>query len=257
MPAADDPRSLAALLDRVDRTDVRAAILPVDWEAEKRRMRAGGIPFPLYRHQRGPVTFATSVYGAENLILLLLEDPGLAARFRDTILRVMLEIGRVLDEEAGYAPGEAPRGFEFADDNSALLNPGLYEWFGAPVLRAVFARYSPDPGDMRYQHSDSAMGHLLPILRDLGLNRVNFGPTVSVNAIRRYLPRALIEGVLAPYTYMRNDEEGLVLEFLRDFEQARESRGLVFATAGSVNNGTRLTSMRLAMAAVQRYGRYG
>ena len=47
-----------------------------------------------------------------------------------------------------------------------------------------------------------------------------------------------------------------MLEFLRDFEMAREHRGLWFATAGSINNGTRLTSMRLAMAAVQRYGRY-
>ena len=38
-------------------------------------------------------------------------------------------------------------------------------------------------------------------------------------------------------------------------ETGRE-RGLVWATAGSINNGTRLTSMRLAMAAIQRYGRY-
>jgi len=37
---------------------------------------------------------------------------------------------------------------------------------------------------------------------------------------------------------------------------ARESRGLVFTTAGSVNNGSRLTGMRLIMAAVQRFGRY-
>ena len=31
---------------------------------------------------------------------------------------------------------------------------------------------------------------------------------------------------------------------------------LVFATAGSINNGSRLTGMRLIMAAIQRYGRY-
>ena len=45
-------------------------------------------------------------------------------------------------------------------------------------------------------------------------------------------------------------------ECLRDFEMAREHRGLVLATAGSINNGTRLTGMRLIMAAIQRYGRY-
>lgn len=36
-----------------------------------------------------------------------------------------------------------------------------------------------------------------------------------------------------------------------------DARGLNFATAGSVNNGSRLTGMRLLMAAVQRHGRYG
>jgi hypothetical protein len=48
----------------------------------------------------------------------------------------------------------------------------------------------------------------------------------------------------------------LVAEFLRDFEQARPHRGLRFSTAGSVNNGSRLTGMRLLMAAIQRHGRY-
>ena len=48
----------------------------------------------------------------------------------------------------------------------------------------------------------------------------------------------------------------MVAEFLRDMEQAREKRGLVFTTAGSINNGSRLSSMRLLMAAIQRYGQY-
>ena len=33
-------------------------------------------------------------------------------------------------------------------------------------------------------------------------------------------------------------------------------RGLQFGTAGSINNGSRLTGMRLIMSAIQRYGRY-
>jgi hypothetical protein len=47
-----------------------------------------------------------------------------------------------------------------------------------------------------------------------------------------------------------------VAEFLRDFEQAKVKRGLRFAAAGSINNGSRLTGMRLLMAAIQRYGQY-
>lgn len=256
MPSAETPRELEALLDRVEACDIRSFILPDNWEEEKARLTALGVKPGLYRGQRGPVTFATSVYGTENLIFLIIENPELAARFSHVILNTMLEIGRVLDEEAGYTPETAPHGFAFFDDNCTLMTPDTYQLFGYPVLKGIFERYCPDPHDRRYQHSDSAMGHLLPQLGELGVNVTNFGPTVMVDEIRQHLPNAVIHGELAPFTYSRNEHENIVLEFLRDFEMAREKRGLQFGTAGSINNGTRLTSMRLAMAAIQRYGRY-
>jgi uroporphyrinogen decarboxylase len=249
---------LSALLDRVDRRleDLRSFLLPPEWDEAKRALMARGIKPRLYRDQRGPVTFATSIYGTEDLLFLLMLNRGLAARFRDTITRAMLQLHRVLNEEAGYTEEDFPRGFSLRDDNCCLLNPELYEFFGYPILKALFERCSPGPRDWRYQHSDSDMGHLLPILSRLNFSQVNFGPTVSVADIRRHMPRTVIQGQLAPFTFSRNDEENIVLEFLRDFEMTRKSRGLYFATAGSINNGSRLTGMRLIMAAIQRYGRY-
>ena len=256
MQVAHDADELKALLDRVERRDVRGTILPADWDAQKARLTALGVRPPLYRSQRGPVTFAASVYGPENLIFLILDDPALAERFRDAILRAMLEIARVLDEEAGYSPETAPHGFSFADDNCMLLTPEMYELFGYPILKAVFDRYSPKPGDRRSQHSDSPMGHILPVLGRLGLTGTNFGPTVTVSEIRRHCPRAVIAGQLAPFTFSRNEAGKIVAEFLRDCAQAREKRGLLFSTAGSINNGSRLTGMRLIMSAIQHFGRY-
>jgi len=250
---------LTALLSRVEdrlARGLRGFLLPENWDEEKARLTALGVQPPLYRGQRGPVTFATSVYGVENFIFLLHDKPDLAVRFRDAILAAMLEIGRVLDEEAGYTPATAPRGFGFCDDNCVLLTPPMYELFGYPILKGIFERYSPDPGDSRFQHSDSAMSHLLPLLGRVGLTGTNFGPTVTVSEIREHLPRAVIYGQLAPFTFSRNDEGRIVAEFLRDFAQAREKRGLVFATAGSINNGSRLTGMRLIMSAIQHFGRY-
>ncbi|MCZ7646132.1 MAG: hypothetical protein M5U26_12730 [Planctomycetota bacterium] len=255
---AKNEAELEALLDRVMARDIRSFILPTNWAEEKARLLALGMKPPLYRGQRGPVTFATSIYGAEELIFLCLDNPDLAARLRDAILHVMLGIARVLDEEAGYAAGQAPRGFSFLDDNCCLLNPKLYEFFGYPILKGIFERYAPNPGDRRYQHSDSPMAHLLPYFGPMGLNLsgVNFGPTLSVSEIRAHCPRAVIQGQLAPFTFSRNREEAIVLECLRDIEQARASRGLVLTTAGSINNGSRLTGMRLIMATIQRFGRY-
>ena len=258
MQSAHGEAELQGLLDRVERRleNLRAFLLPENWDQEKARLLGRGAKVPRYTWQRGPVTFATSIYGGEDFLFLVMDQPDLAVRFRDLMLKAMLRMGRILDQEAGFTPETAPRGFGFADDNCCLMTPAMYELFAYPIIKGIFDTYSPNPGDSRYQHSDSAMGHLLPILGRLGFTGVNFGPTVMVDEIRRHLPRAVIDGQLAPFTFSRNEEERMILEFLRDFEMAREKRGLRFATAGSINNGSRLTSMRLLMSAIQHFGRY-
>lgn len=256
--SAETPEQLSSLLDRVEKRleNLRDFLLPDDWDSEKSRLVASGERVPLYRSQRGPCTFACSIYGAENLLLLYYDDEALFRRFSDVLCRAILTRARVFDEESGFTPETAPRGWGWADDNSCLFTPDMYEAFAMPIHRAVFGYYSPDAKDRRYQHSDSAMGHLLPLIGELNMTGANFGPTISAADIRRYCPNAVIYGQLAPFTYSRNETANIVAEFLRDFDLTRETRGLNFATAGSVNNGTLLTSMRLVMAAIQRYGRF-
>ncbi len=254
--SANTEDELKALLDRVEKCDIRKFILPEGWDEKKARLLPRGVKPEIYRGQRGPCTFATSIFGTENMLFLVLDNPDLAIRFRDAILKTMLEIGRVLDEEAGYTPETAPHGFGFADDNCCLFTPEMYELFGYPILKGMFDRYSPNPEDRRWQHSDSAMAHLLPFFEKLNMTGVNFGHTLTVSEIRRFCPNAIIEGQLAPFTFSRNEEVRMVCELLRDFEQAKEKRGILFSTSGSINNGSRLTGMRLLMAASQRWCRY-
>jgi uroporphyrinogen decarboxylase len=256
--SASNPDELSALLDRVERVleNLREFILPADWTEQRSRAIAAGKTLPLYRHQRGPVTFATSIYGVENLIFLILDNPDLARRFSGLICRAILERARVMDEEAGYSDSQAPRGWSWADDNCALLTPPMYELFAYPILERVFARYAPGPADRRFQHSDSNMEHLLPVLGRLGFTEVNFGPTLPISAIRKHLPRAVIQGQLAPLVFSRNEEVNIVAETLRDFEMSREKRGVVFSTAGSINAGSRLSGLRLIMAAIEEYCAY-
>lgn len=258
MQSAHSEEELKAILDRVDQRleNLREFLLPPEWDKQKARLLAAGVKPPLYRWQRGPITFATSVYGPEDFILLVLDNPELAKRFRDTILKSMLAIGRLLDAEAGLSQEQAQGSFGFADDNCCLMTADMYDFFGYPILKGMFDHYCPKPEHWRYQHSDSAMGHLLPILARLDFSGVNFGPTVTCEEIRRHMPRTRIDGQLAPFTLSRNEEENIVLEFLRDHEMTRESRGLNFATAGSINNGSRLTGMRLVMSAIQHFGRF-
>ena len=255
----ETPQELEVMLDTVDRLDLESFLLPDNWEAEKKRIfeRYGRKP-DLVRHVRGPVTLATSIMGVENLIFLYYDEPDLFARFSRTIQKVILDIGRIMDREAGYTPDTAPAGFSFADDDCNLLTPDMYEMFGYPVLKTVFDHYSPNPDDERYQHSDSDMGHLLPILSRVNLTGCNFGPTVLVDDIRKHMPRTRIDGCLAPFTFMNNDEQKIIEEVKRDCRMIKQTgtRGLNEATAGSINNGSSLESMRLVMAVIQQYGRY-
>jgi uroporphyrinogen decarboxylase len=246
---------LETLLDQVERMDLRAFMLPENWEKEKRRVHeCYGIRPALMRHIRGPVTLACSIMGTEQFLFLIIDEPDLARRFSHVITKVTLEMAAIMDEEAGTDAVQQP-GFSFADDNCCLLSPPMYELFGYPVLKEVFARYSPGPEDKRYQHSDSAMGHLLPLLGSLQLNGVNFGPTVLIPEIRKHLPRARIDGCLSPMTFMRNDREGILREVQRDLKDALVHNGVNISTAGSINNGSSLESMRLVMQIIQNYGR--
>lgn len=251
------PGELEHILDRVEKLELREFMLPPNWETEKKRIyeKYGAKP-KLLRHVRGPVTLACSIYGVENLIFLILDEPDLAKRFSNVISDVIVKMASIMDEEAGYSPDNRPPGFSFADDECCMLTPEMYEFFGYPILKRVFDIWSPNPEDKRYQHSDSAMGHLLPILGRLNLTGCNFGPTVLFDEIRKYMPHTRIDGCLAPFTFMSNDEQAIIKEVKRDCEMAKGTRGLNLKTAGSINNGSLLTSMRAVMYAIQNYGRY-
>ncbi len=250
-----DEESLAKLLDRVETMDYRAFLLPANWESEKKRIyETYGIKPSPVRYIRGPVTLATSIYGVEPLTYLMIDEPELAERFSRAIGHAALSIAQVMDEEAGVTAHSLP-GYSFNDDNCCLLSPTMYEAFGYPVLKKLFDHYSPNENDSRYQHSDSAMAHLLPILGRLDLTGVNFGPTVLVPEIRKYLPHARIDGCISPMTFMRNETEQLIAETKRDCADGLVHGGVNIFTAGSINNGSLLTSMRLVMGVIQNYGR--
>lgn len=246
-------------LDKIDKMNFEEFVLPVNWESEKRRIfETYGLKPSVQHHVRGPVTLATSILGPENFIYMFYDEPDLVKRLSETIEKILFKYIEVFDREAGLISGVTAKGFSFADDDCALMTPEMYEFFAFPILQKVFDKVSPNPGDSRFQHSDSDMAHLLPLLGKLNLTGCNFGPTLTVREIREHLPQARIDGQLAPFTFMRNNQETIIAEVKRDCEMAKENdlRGLNIYTAGSINNGSSLESMRAVMYAIQQYGQY-
>lgn len=252
VPATDDPEEFAAILDKAEETDMRDWALPDAYREEWERRKAEGRVLPkLGSGSRGPATIITSVLSAEDAFFWMLDEPELMRRFTRILGRKMVEFNRFLREFSDN-PRES---WWITDDNSALFNPDLYEEFCYPVLEEVLEALAP--GDSpRYQHSDSAMEHIIPFQARLGMTAVNYGPEIDLASIRAQMPDAIIEGHTPPFLLRNGTPEEIRERIRSDFAKAGQGGGLIVATAGSLAAGTGLGRMRWYMQCVQDDCRY-
>jgi uroporphyrinogen decarboxylase len=251
-PVTEDPDEFAEVLDEAERVDLRTWSLPEPYLEEWERRKADGKPLPkLGTGSRGPATIMTSVIEPTTLLLWLYDYPDLIARFRDILADKMVEFNRILREFSG---NDEP-GWWITDDNSALFSPKLYREYCFPVLQKVMDALAP--GDARrYQHSDSAMGHLLDQQYELGIRYVNYGPEVDVGLIRENMPGAHIFGHTPPLLLRNGSPEEIRQRVIDDFRKAGATGGLTVTTAGSLASGTGVGRVRWFMQVVQRECRY-
>ncbi len=247
VPGIETPEALADLLDELE---------TVSDEGLRRRMEIDGPSSSgggeTQAWSRGPATIATSVLGTMEALYLVVDEPELMDRFFRVLAKVVVRYHRL----SAKASGKTVRGVGILDDNCALFSPELYERFCLPVWRTIADELAPNPDDMRYQHSDSAMEHLLPLLAELNLSGCNFGPTVPVQAIRAAMPRTEIQGQVAPFTLRNGTAQDVEAEVRRDWEAVGADGGLLITTAGSIAAGTSLPAIRAWMECVDRICRY-
>jgi uroporphyrinogen decarboxylase len=200
---------------------------------------------------RGPATIMTSVLKPETVFYWIVDYPDLMRRFRDILTDKMIELNQVLRD---FSHNNSP-GWWITDDNSALFNRQYYREYCVPVLDRVLSVMAS--GDARrYQHSDSAMGHLLDMQYALGIREVNYGPEVDAGLIRREMPDAFILGQMPPLLLRNGSPERIRDRVRDDFEKAGLTGGLTCTTAGSLAAGTGVGRMRWMMLSVQERCRY-
>jgi uroporphyrinogen decarboxylase len=193
----------------------------------------------------------TSVLPPEVALLWLYDEPELMRRFRDLLGDKMIELARVLRAFSGHSQP----GWWITDDNCALFSPKLYREFCLPVLERVLDALAPPPST-RYQHSDSAMAHLIDMQYAVGIRAVNYGPEIDVALIRHRMPEALILGHVPPFLLRNGSPEAIEQRAVDDFHKAGATGRLEVTTAGSLASGTGVGRMRWLMHAVQRHTRY-
>jgi uroporphyrinogen decarboxylase len=254
-PGVHNVEELRAKLDELERLDdakLRDLIFSTGGVVEKAAPNPDGTPPVLRGFSRGPATIATSVIGTTEMLYWLMDYPEDMSRFFAVLADIIIRYHRIL----GAAAGVTYRGMAVNDDNCALFSPGLYEEFCYPAMRRIFDTLAPDPADDRFQHSDSDMEHLLPILARMNFKAVNLGPNTSVKTIRQFLPHTEIQGEVAPFTLRNKPAEAVIAEVRRDFDGAGADGGLLVTTAGSIAAGTKLEAIRTFMWAVHTYCRY-
>jgi len=250
--ATNDPDEFARILDRAEATDMAQWALPEEFLREWEERQSAGKPLPpLGTGSRGPATIMTSVLHPETVFYWIYDHPDLMRRLRDILARKMVALNQVLRAFSG----NTEPGWWITDDNSALFNPRLYREYCFPVLEQVLAAMAP-PGTRRYQHSDSAMGHLLDQQRQLGINSVNYGPEVDAALIRQKMPEAIINGQTPPLLLRNGSPEQIKERVIADFQKAGATGGLIVTTAGSLAAGTGVGRMRWYMKLVQDHCRY-
>jgi len=248
----EDVAAFARILDKAEATDMRAWALPEPYLAEWDARKAAGKPLPkLGTGSRGPATIMTSILKTETVFYWIYDHPDLMRRFRDILAEKMVEFNTVLREFSG----NTEPGWWITDDNSAFFNKKLYREYCFPVLERVLNAMAPPPA-RRYQHSDSAMGHLLEMQYELGIRAVNYGPTVDAGLIREKMPDAYIFGQLPPLLLRNGSPEEIRQHVISDFKKAGATGGLEIATAGSTAAGTGVGRMRWLMQVVQEKCRY-
>jgi uroporphyrinogen decarboxylase len=251
-PATHDVDEFARILDRAEATDIAHWTLPEEFLREWEERRAGGHSLPLLgTGSRGPATIMTSVLHPETALLWIYDHPQLMQHFRDILVCKMVELNQVLRAFSG----NIQPGWWITDDNSALFNRKFYREYCFPVLDQVLNVMAPQVS-RRYQHSDSAMGHLLDYQRELGINSVNYGPTVDAALIRGKMPDAVINGHMPPLLLRNGSPDEIRARLVSDFRKAGATGGLIVTTAGSLAAGTGVGRIRWFMQLVQEHCRY-
>lgn len=246
---------LKKLIHSAENWDAKRQGIPDEWKQEKDKLWRNHRKKLLFAHMtNGPATIACNILGTNNTCMFMMDEPDLMDAFFAVMADKYMEFYDVaMLEDIGIVE---KNGLSVNDDNCYIFPPKQYERFCAPFLQKLFDKYAPKPQHLRRQHSDSAMGHLMGILNDLGVNEVNFGPDIHPLTIRKAMPKAIIHGQVPPFVLRNGSKEELEEYVKRDFAAIGGDGGLVVSLAGVVPESTPMQQIRNLMCAVHEYTRY-
>lgn len=251
----EDPEDIPELVSKMKNIDILGAgLVPTYLRWRDQLYRDYGIELTYGDAIKGCATTLAQMCGVTNFCTWILTDPDEIRMLIDCWLETTIRYVDTMRAETGYQSGPVKK-FSFMSDVAGLLSAPLYETFIQESERTLYQRYAGAPGDKRYYHADYHLMHILPLLRDIGVNEVNIDPYVDCKTILDVIPDALIWGQIPPtkvLLYGTPDEIRACVK--RDVEQAGKTKQLVIGPAGSINPGTSFENLRAMCEAAEEYG---
>lgn len=247
-PAFESPADIKKLVAKMDehRDLKELGLVPKLLEWREKIKKKTGKNVPIGVSIKGSATLAAQIAGMTECMMYLAMNEGEMLELMKLIQRTTIRYVRQLRRIAGIPPLT----LAMANDMAGMVSPGMYEKFFKPVEKRLYNALCPARAG-RFYHADSKMNHQLGHLRDLELNMVNFGPSLTVKEIREKMPGSIIVGHIPPTEVLANGTPQEVLECgVSNIVDAYTSGGkIILSSAGSVNPGTSFENLRAMMQA--------
>jgi len=251
----EDIDDVKEIIKYAEKWDAKSMAIADDWLEAKENLRNDHGKRLLFAHgPNGPATVAGNMLGIMNTCMFMMEEPEVMDDFFSIIADKYIEFYEAaMLEDNGVIRRDS---LGVNDDNCYIFPPAQYKRFCVPYLKKMFDAFAPLSEHLRRQHSDSAMGHLMVYLNDLGVNEVNLGPEIHPSEIREKIPKAVIHGQMPPAVLKNGTPREIASYVQRDFECIGKDGGLVESPAGVVQESTPLENIRAYMHAVHTLTRY-
>jgi uroporphyrinogen-III decarboxylase len=257
-PVVQEPEQLDDLVEMMDAIDdnslLERGLIPKMMEWRSRIAQDYGICLTYGTSMKGCATMMGQICGLTNFLMWILTDPEPMGRLIDCWGRTSQRYIKALRKATGTSDDST--GFAFQSDVTGMLSNDMYTEFIKRHEHTMYCLFAPRKDDARYYHADYYMKHILPSLKEMGVNQVNIDPYIDCSAILQQLPECIIYGQIPPTSVLLyGSSEDVANCVRRDIDHAGPGHHLIVSTAGSINPGTSFNHLRTIVETARDYGR--
>lgn len=201
-----------------------AGRMPVVIEACQRLLEQDGGEHFVVGQVLGPTTIAAQIFGIENLIYLLIDEPegfarllGFTAQVSQTFAEALFAVGAqgVMISEPSASPNVFPK--------------EVFQSFVHPLLQSIFAHLKRRYSGINWLQITGNTTAILPLLAELEIDLVTIDSPVNLSQALQVLSHKAVSGNLNPLLFLNGSRDQIAAALDGDIKQGRKT-GYILGT---------------------------